>query len=96
MALWVTKNKPHALAKQYLGVTGKAWKQNFWAVYGFFKKQSEETMDLLHEYMCSLEGKHDVSMKELYNRARLWNTESKVTKITQSATVDYLELLREK
>jgi hypothetical protein len=96
MTLWETTNKPHALAKQYLAVTGKAWKQNFWAVYGFFKKQSEETMDLLHEYMCTLEGKHNISMKELYNKARLWNTESQVTKITQSSSVNYLELLKEK
>ena len=92
--MWA-KNKPHELAKLYLRITGKEWGKNFWGVYGFFKKQGESTLNLLHEYLISevAEGE-DITIKQLYNRARMWNMRQKETKIVQSNKVNYLEELR--
>lgn len=93
MKSWDDCNKPHRLAKKFLGITGDFSKKNFFAVYSFFKKQQETTLNLLYEYLCSLNGKHKITMADLFKQAEEWNTRSKVKHITHSNVTDYLELL---
>ena len=93
MKSWDECNKPHRLAKKFLVITSGFSKKNFFAVYSFFKKQQDATLNLLYEYLCSLDGKHKITMAHLFKQADEWNTRSKVKHITHSNVTDYLELL---
>ena len=98
---WEHCNKPVALAKKFFAVQGinaftdgRPSKQ-FWAVRGFYCKCPPETLNLLHEYMDSLEQPQKFTMTELFLRAASWNTQSKITKVDSTSVNDYLKILEE-
>lgn len=98
---WEHCNKPMALAKKFFAVQGinafaggRPSKQ-LWAVRGFYMKCPAETLNLLHEYMDSIESPQKFTMTELFHRAASWNTDSKITKITSTTTTNYLDILKE-
>ena len=98
---WEHCNKPMALAKKFFAVQGinafaggRPSKQ-LWAVRGFYIKCPPETLNLLHEYMDSIEPPQKFTMTELFHRAALWNTTTKITKIDSTTVNDYLKILEE-
>ena len=98
---WEHCNKPVALAKKFFAAqginafTGGRPSKQFWAVRGFYRKCPPETLNLLCEYMDSLESPQKFTMTELFHRAASWNTQSKITKVDSTKINDYLKILEE-
>ena len=101
MKKWDECNKPYALSKRLFSIqgvnvfSGGKPDASYFKVAKFFKKCPAETLNLLHEYMDSIESPQKFTMTELFHRAASWNTDSKITKITSTTTTNYLDILKE-
>ena len=98
---WEHCNKPVALAKKFFAVqginafTGGRPSKQFWAVRGFYRKLDDTVLNLFHEYLETIEGHRSITMPQLFNEARRYATESKITKVTSTKVNDYMKLLEE-
>lgn len=101
MKKWDECNKPYALSKRLFSIqgvnvfSGGKPDASYFKVAKFFKKCPAETLNLLHEYIESLEPPQKFTMTELFHRAALWNTTTKITKIDSTTVNDYLKILEE-
>ena len=101
MKSWEDSKKDHYLTLQFLGVqginafSGGRPSKDYYAIKGFYRKCPAETLNLLHEYIESLEPPQKFTMTELFHRAALWNTTTKITKIDSTTVNDYLKILEE-
>lgn len=71
--------------------------QQYWRVKQFFDKQSDETLNLIHEYLESVTAlSPSTSMSDVFQLAKRWSFERKKTKVADTHTYDYLKILEDK
>lgn len=99
---WSNCKKGAWLAKEFFSKRGENVfaggrpSQQYWRVKKFFDGQSEESLDLIHEYLESVTAlSPSISMTDLFQLAKRWSFESKKTKIRETETYDYLKALEE-
>ncbi len=98
---WEKCNKPHRLTLEYGEVSGAELFKNgkpaksFWAIRGFFKKQDEEVLNLLHSYIASSGGEHEQSLRALFENARAWNRRKRIVEVKESSVTNYMKLLED-
>lgn len=94
-----TRNKVVALTKLFLGkraFSGGKPTKSFWAVSAHFKKQDPTVIRLLTDYLVAIKpNTEQMSITQLFYAARKWASESRVTKVTETKTVNYLSLILE-
>ena len=101
MKKWDECNKPYALSKRLFSIqgvnvfSGGKPDASYFKVAKFFKKCPAETLNLFHEYLETIEGHRSITMPQLFNEARRYATESKITKVTSTKVNDYMKLLEE-
>ena len=91
---WLTKEF-FAKRGENVFVGGRPSRQ-YWRVKSFFDGQSEENLDLLHEYLTNVTAiSPDTSMADLFQSAKKWSFEQKKTKVKSTNVYDYLEALED-
>lgn len=92
---WLTKEF-FAKRGENVFVNGRPLQQ-YWRVKSFFDKQSEENLDLLHEYLGSITAlPASTSMTELFQLAKRWSFEQKTTHVEKTTIHDYLQVLEDR
>lgn len=98
---WEASNKPHVLTKLFFSVRrqpafcNRKPTQDFFRVYGFFKKIDESSLNLLWEYLQANPNETIASMSCLFQDAKRWASQQKIRKIDTTKVADYLQLIRE-
>ena len=101
MKQWEDSKKDHYLTLQFFGVQGinvfasGRPSKDYYAVRRFLGKLDDTVLNLFHEYLETIDGHRSITMPQLFNEARRYATESKITKVTSTKVNDYMKLLEE-